>query len=679
MAGAARGKSTYLKPVLWGAVLFVVASILGGSAIWAALGLSGDLDVEGRALPVRQVDAQFGNGWAAYGGDAKGNRYSSARQITAENVPSLAIAWEFRTGALTRRAVDRERTAFETTPILVDDRLIACTQFNEIIALAPDSGRELWRFDPRVPTDGRPANQFTCRGVSHWSAPEPADVECASRVFMGTVDARLVAVDTVTGKPCSGFGENGFVTIEPSLSLRWPGEFQITSAPAILGDVVITGSAIGDNLRTDAPVGVVHAFDARTGEPLWTFNPVPRDPDDRQRATWAGDSADRTGHANVWSTISVDEDRGLVFLPTSSPSPDYYGGNRVGDNRYANSVVALDGLTGKVAWHFQTVHHDLWDYDVPAQPGLYQVWKDGEAHDVVAQATKTGLVFVLDRETGEPFLPIEERPVPQGAVEGEVLSPTQPFPARTPPLVRTTLSPADAFGLTLWDRLECARLIGSLRREGLYTPPSEQGTLAYPFTGGGANWGSAAFDPSRNLMIVNMSNIGSFVKLARKSGGEARANAIEDGAEYAPMEGAPYSMTRAPVLSSLGLPCTPPPWGILAAVDLATGELVWRRTLGTTEDLAGGLAFPFGTPAMGGPIVTASGLVFIAAAMDDYLRAFDVATGEELWKGRLPAGGQATPMTYEYGGRQYVVIAAGGHGTAGTRLGDTLVAFALPE
>lgn len=660
--------------------LFLAVSFLGGSAFWAMLGLTDDLTIEGRAETVRVVSTNQGYGWTAYGGDAQGSRYSKADQIDVSNVTSLEVVWQHQSGALNGREDVRDRTAYETTPIFVEDKLIACTQFNEIIAIAPDTGEEIWRFDPQVPTGGKPANQFTCRGVSYWKSKEENDAECSSRIFMGTVDARLISVDAQNGKLCRDFGNNGAVLIEPSVSLRWPGELQITSAPAIIDDIVITGSAIGDNLRTEAPIGTVHAFNAKTGELLWAFNPVPRKSDDPARATWSGNSADVTGHANVWSTISVDEERDLVFLPTSSPSPDYFGGNRIGDNRYANSVVALDSETGNVAWNFQTVHHDLWDYDVPAQPGLYQVWKDGAAHDVVAQVTKTGLVFVLDRETGEPFLPIEERPVPQGGVTGEVLSPTQPFPVSTPPLVNNTLDPSDAFGITLWDKLACTNAIKSLRAEGLYTPPSEQGTLAYPFTGGGANWGSAAFDPMRNLLIVNMSNVGAFVRLTKKTGDEAMSGEIEDGAEFAPMEGAPYSMQRAPLLSPLGLPCTPPPWGILAAIDLASGEIVWRQTLGTTEDLTpGGVALGLGTPAIGGPIATAGGLIFIGATMDDYLRAFDVETGRELWKGRLPAGGQATPMTYEFEGKQYVVIAAGGHGSAGTRIGDTLVAFALPE
>ena len=666
--------------ILASAAVFLAVSVLGGSAIWFVLGLSDDLDIDGRAQQVRDSPNDLGFTWAAYGGDEKGSRYSSASQITPANVDRLEKAWTFQTGALEGRDEVRTRTAFEATPILVEDRLIFCTQFNEVIALDPGTGTELWRYDPKVAISSRPANQFTCRGVSYWRDTEETNKPCASRIFSGTLEARLIALDAKTGEPCLEFGGGGSVQVEPSLALRWPGEFQITSAPAIIGDVVITGSAIGDNLRTVAPLGTVHAFNVRTGEPIWTFNPVPQDESDPARASWLGDSADRTGHANVWSTISVDRERGLVFLPTSSPSPDYFGGNRVGDNRYANSVVALDGKTGKVEWHFQTVHHDLWDYDVPAQPGLYEVWKDGQAHDVVVQATKTGLVFVLDRTTGQPFLPIEERPVPQGGVDGEVLSPTQPFPVNPSSIVPSSLEPSEAFGITLWDKLTCATRIRSLRRDGLFTPPTEKGTLAFPFTGGGANWGSTAYDPSRNLLIVNMSNIASYVRLTKRTDVEEIGASIEDGAEFAPMEGAPYLMSRGLVLSPLGLPCSPPPWGVLAAIDLAEGKIVWRRTLGTTEDLVpGGLALGFGTPNIGGPAVTASGLVFIGAALDNYLRALEIETGRELWKGRLPAGGQATPMTYMYRGRQFVVIAAGGHGSAGTATGDALVAFALPN
>ncbi len=663
-------------------VTVLSASLLGGLTVHGLVRSADRLTIEGQADVVRPIPPSFGEGWSAYGGDPMGTRFSTARTINRETVGGLAVAWTYQTRALDGRTAVRDRTTFQATPILVEGKLIFCTPFNEVIALDPSNGREIWRHDPGVPLDGRPANQFTCRGVSSWRASDDGDAgPCASRILAATVDARLIALATATGRRCEDFGSDGEVRIEPDIALRWPGEFQITSAPAVIGDVVVTGTAIGDNLRTEAPKGTVFAFDVRSGDLKWRFDPIPSDPSDPAHATWQGGSSLRTGHANVWSTISADPSRNLVFLPTSSPSPDYYGGNRIGDGAYANAVVALNADTGEVVWHFQTVHHDVWDYDLPAQPGLYEVWRDGRPHDVVAQVTKTGLLFVLDRDTGEPFLPVEERAVPQGAVSGEVLSPTQPFPTSTPPIVPNRLDPdKDAFGLTLWDRAACARRLRAYRHDGLYTPPTEEGTLTYPFMGGGANWGSTAYDPTRNLLVVNMSNLAGFVRLTRKSEDGTTAERIEDGSELAPMEGAPFAMQRGMVMSPLGLPCSPPPWGILAGIDLATGEIVWRRPLGTTRDLApGGLALPLGTPNLGGPMITASGLVFIGAAMDDYLRAFDVETGEALWKGRLPAGGQATPMTYVHEGRQYVVIAAGGHARAGTRIGDHLVAFALPE
>ena len=495
---------------------------------------------------------------------------------------------------------------------------------------------------------------------------------------MGTNDARLIALDVRSGVPCHTFGDNGEVKINPGMDLLWPGEFQFTSPPVVLNDTVIIGSSISDNARVRAPKGVVRAYDSRSGVLKWTFDPIPRNLNEGGQENWQGKWPPMEGHANVWAPMSVDAARGLVIFPTSSASPDFYGGLRPGDNRHANSVVALDVETGVVQWSFQTVHHDVWDYDIPAQPGLYTVWRDGRFHDVVAQVTKTGHVFVLDRDTGEPFLPVEERPTPQNGVVGEALSPTQPVPTLTPAIVPNRISSKDAFGMTWFDRNTCRRIIENSRAEGLFTPPSVEGTILYPANSGGANWGGAAYDPRRNLLVVNMSNIAHLIKLIPEADVEEVSKVFHDS-EVSPQAGAPYGIKRDVFLSPLDLPCTPPPWGVMAGVDLSTGKIVWRKRLGTTEDVAGGLALPFGTPNVGGPIITAGGLVFIGAAMDNYLRAFDVVTGKELWKGRLPAGGQATPMTYEWKGRQYVVIYAGGHGRMGTTLGESVVAFALPQ
>lgn len=662
-----------LTPLRLGLALifgFALYSLLGGSAIWAALGFTDDLSIDGEAPIVRAAPDARGQGWAYYGGDAGGNRYSAAAEITPQNVDRLDIAWTHQTGTFSGRETLANRSSFQTTPILVSDSLIFCTQFNEIVALDPATGARKWIYDPEVALDRRPGNEYSCRGVAyHISTTRPETQACHARILMGTVEADMIAVDAKTGDICRDFGDDGRVQIEPSLALRWPGEFQITSAPVVFDDIVITGTSISDNLRSDAPLGTVHAFHAETGEPAWSFNPIP----------WHADTQPNIGHANVWSSLSIDLERGLVFLPTSTASPDYFGGDRPGDNADANSVVALNARTGERVWAYQIVHHDVWDYDLPSQPGLYEIWQDGAPRDVVVQATKMGLIFVLDRETGLPIIPVEERPVPQAGVPGEVLSPTQPFPTRPDAVVPSTLDPKKAFGITIWDKRACSAQLAALRQDGLYTPPTIEGTLAYPFTGGGANWGSTAFDPTRNLLVVNMSNVAQSVHL-HPGTTDRSATEISHEAEFAPMEAAPYAMSRKPILSPLGLPCSPPPWGVIAGIDIARGEIVWRRPFGTTRDLApGGLALNLGTPNFGGPAITASGLIFIGAAMDNYLRALDVETGKELWKGRLPAGGQATPMTYSWQGRQYVVIAAGGHSKSGTKIGDYVVAFALPN
>jgi quinoprotein glucose dehydrogenase len=659
--------------VLGGGALAAFLSLLGGSMI-SVIGGAARLDVEGEAKPVRAAPPS--GDWTHYGGDAGGARYSSASEITRENVSRLKIAWRYSTGDMKTKPEAIKRSAGETTPILVENSLIFCTPFNEVIAVDPGTGDEKWRHDPKINLEQRPANQFVCRGVAYWNGGGAGS--CATRIFSGTNDGRVLAIDAKTGAPCQSFGDSGEVVVDPGMELIWPGEFQITSPPVTLGDVVVIGSSIGDNARLEAPRGTVRAFDARTGAPRWTFDPVPRSASEPNAKDWPGKFPRREGHANAWAPMSVDPTRGLIFVPTSSPSPDFFGGLRPGDNRYANSVVALKAATGEVAWSFQTVHHDVWDYDVPSQPGLYSILKDGKIIDVVAQITKTGIVFVLDRDTGAPVIPVEERPVPQGGAPGEALSPTQPFPVAPEPLVPSTIDPKDAFGVTWFDKQACAKAIASLRHEGLFTPPTEQGTVFLPFTGGGGNWGGPAFDASRNLLVVNMSNLAHRIQLIPEADVE-RADETFHDSEVSPQKGAPFGMRRDLLLGPLGLPCTPPPWGVLAAVDLSDGRIVWRRSLGTIEELAGGLALPLGTPTVGGPAITKGGVVFIGATVDYYLRAFDVETGEELWKGSLPTAGIATPMTYMWKGKQYVAIFAGGYANIDTKPGDELIAYALPD
>ena len=618
--------------------------------------------------------------WPSYGGDPGGSRYSPLDDIRADNLSQLEIAWTHRTGDVADGKGEFEETsAFELTPLLVDGTLFACTPFNRVLALDPETGAKRWGFDPGLDLTANYANQFVCRGVATWLDPDRAAGEpCRRRIFTATNDARLFALDAATGARCADFGEAGEVDLNPGVGEQlWKGEYQVTSPPAVAGDLVVVGSAVGDNQRVDAPSGVVRAFDARTGALRWAWDLSPP-------GGGAGPAAETgylLGTPNVWAPISVDEARGLVFVPTGNPSPDYWGGRRGEIDHYGSSVVALRAGSGEVVWSFQTVHHDLWDYDVSSQPALTTLRRGGESIPAVIQATKMGLLFTLHRETGEPLFEVEERPVPQGGAPGEILSPTQPFPVKPPPLVRHSLSPEDAWGITPFDRGSCREKLEALRYDGIYTPPTLQGSLMYPGNAGGANWGSVAVDPVRQILIARVSDFPFAVTLLPAESFE-RERRENPGVEISPQRGTPYAMRREAVLSPLGVPCNSPPWGSLVAVDLAAGEIRWQVPHGTIRDIAPvPLPIKLGTPGIGGPLVTASGLVFIGAAMDDYLRAFDVETGEELWKGRLPAGGQATPMSYRVhpGGKQYVVIAAGGHGRAGTRLGDYIVAFALRD
>jgi quinoprotein glucose dehydrogenase len=601
-------------------------------------------------------------GWPNYGNDPGGTRYSSAAQIDRGNVGQLKVAWTYRTGAFPHDAELDHKAAFETTPILVDGKLFLSTPFDQVIALNPETGAKMWEFDPVLELPYG-ASEVTSRGVAAWRDPAAKRGQaCALRIFIGTLDARLIALDGGTGRPCTDFGTGGEVELTTGIKLRDPGDYQVTSAPAIVKDLVITGSSIGDNRAVTLERGLVRAYDARTGKLRWTWDPIP----------WALETTPRTGAGNAWSTLSVDTERDLVFIPTGSASPDYFGGVRKGDNKWANSVVALRASTGEFVWGFQVVHHDLWDYDVAAQPTLF-TWKDGTPAIVIN--TKMGRVFVLNRLTGMPLLTVEERPVPKSDIAGEESWPTQP--ASTISLVPEKLSAEDAWGKDSTEKEWCAEKIKAARSGEIFTPVSLEGTLVYPSNVGGVNWGSAAYDPRRHLMFVDTNRLPIFVKLITRSDFDsARKNATDMDrlhGEFARQTGAPFAMFRTPLLAPSGLPCNAPPWGTVAAVDLFTGKKVWDVPLGSFIP-----GMNTGTVTLGGPIVTAGGLVFTAAAMDNFLRAFDSETGKELWKYQLPAGGQATPMTYTVNGKQYLVIAAGGHGKLGTKQGDFVIAFTLP-
>ncbi len=617
-------------------------------------------------------------GWDYVGGDEGGKHYSTAAQISRGNVSRLDTVWTYSTGDLSRFKRNGKRYKFQTTPILFENYLVFCTPFNDVIALTPDTGKEVWRFANELPDLPRIAAAANCRGVTPWRDEQAeADTVCAARIYMGSYDSRLIALDARTGIPCKAFGENGAVRILPSHPELYPGEQQITSPPVVVADVIIVGTAIGDNMRADAPKGTVYALDVRSGALKWTFNPLESDGGTDERRS----GILNTGHANVWSYMSVDHDRSLVFLPTSSPSPDHFGGMRPGENRNANSIVVLNARTGEIVWRFQTVHHDLWDYDLGAQPILGTLWSSGKEVPAVIQSTKLGLIFAFNRETGEPIFPIEERPVPAGDIPGEYYSATQPFPTKPRILVDTTLAPEDAWGLTPFDRMVCRSKIQKLKSDGAFTPPSLEGSLHFPFSGGGINWGGGALDENSQTLFVLTNNVSSILRLIPQNALEDQnpLGVFEDG--IGRQAGAPYAIAKPLLRSPLGLPCNPPPWGRIHAIDMKSGSVKWERPIGTIEDFApfGDLLLPHGTPNMGGPIATAGGLVFVAATMDNYLRAFDAKTGKELWKDRLPAGGQATPMTYEWNGVQYVVIAAGGHSEMRTTPGDTIVAFSLSE
>lgn len=613
--------------------------------------------------------------WPVYGGDPGGMRHSPLSDITPQNAGRLKVAWTYRTGDI---ASGRgPRTSFQATPLLIDGTLYVVTGMNRILALDPETGVERWKFNPGIRRSDSYGDGLTCRGLAAWRDPAGNKV----RLYVATQDGRLIAVDSSTGKPVAAFGTNGEASLTAGVVQKHKGEYHFTSPPAVVRDTVVVGSAINDNNRIDMPSGVVRAFDARTGAVRWVWDPIPRRGDDPAFATWENESALRTGAANAWSILSADHERDLIFVPTSSPSPDFFGGARLGDNRYANSVVALKGSTGEVVWHFQAVHHDLWDYDVASQPVLLPLRKNGGLVPIVAQATKMGHLFLLDRETGKPVFPVIERPVPQSDVAGERTSPTQPFPTVPPPLAPARVRPEDAWGLTFWDKKNCRELIASARSEGIFTPPSLKGSILVPGNIGGSNWGSLSYDPERGLAILNQTRLPFYVRLyPRDQLGKARRE--NPDSEFGPMLGTPYIMVRRPLLSPLKLPCVAPPWGVLQAVDLATGEVKWTVPLGTVRELAPlPLPFRWGTPNLGGPLTTASGVTFIGATADSTFRAFDTATGKELWSTRLPASGMATPMTYRArkGGKQYVVIAAGGHAKFDTiKQGDYVVAFALP-
>ncbi len=594
---------------------------------------------------------------------------------------TLEVAREYRTGEMPAGDTADSLIAFEDQPSLIAGNLIVCTTSRRIIALDPATGEERWVFDPQDRTVG----MQKCRGIANWTDEDaPPDSSCRQRILFGTSDKRLLAIDAKNGKACESFGEHGAVHLPLSKEEIFPGEVVAGSRPAVVNDVVVIGSSVADNQRIGAPSGRVLAFDARSGEPRWQFDPLPRDPDDPAAKSWERGTADGFGGGNVWAAMAVDPALDLVYLPTTSPSGDFYGGGRAGDNNYSSSVVALKGATGEVAWHFQFVHHNVFDYDTPSQP-LPIDWPRGdETVPALVQNTKMSLIFAFNRETGEPLLAIEERAVPHtGAAPGETLSPTQPFPVGIAALMPQGFTPDDAWGFTSIDESICRSQAEELNYGPIYTPASEKGTITSPSAAGGPNWGGGAYDPESHIMVAPVNRVPMVITLLRADKERESVGLLGESVMSMtfPAAESVYDYKVAPFLSPLGTPCSEPPLAALTAVDMRSGEIVWESALGDVDKMLSLLfSIEIGTPGAGGPLITAGGLVFIGYSTDDTFRAFDLHSGEVLWETDLPAAGTAMPITYEVGGEQYVVIPAGGHSMYQTTLGDSVMAYRLrPE
>lgn len=610
--------------------------------------------------------------WDSFHGQLNAQKYSPLTQITADNVGKLTKVWEFHTGDVSDGKGDTPATVWSATPIFANDTLYIGTPFDRLIALDPGTGKEKWHYDTKSSRKALTQPVLKNRGVSYWQAKNPVSGEaCQKMVYMGTVDGKLFALDADSGKPCSGFANNGVLDLNQwnTVNAKYP--LSVLQPPTVVGNHLLVGWAGKDWAYAEAPPGTVFSVNAQTGKLEWTFEAIP------------AEIRKRTGTANVWTHMSADEANGLVYLPVSSPSPNYWGGNRVDAIPLGTSTTALDINTGKVVWSRQWVHHDVWDYDINSAPTLMDITVDGKQIPALIQATKQGFLFVVNRLTGEDVWPIEERPVPQGdgSGQGEVLSPTQPFPTKPAPLLDQSKKPeiwklADIVGGG-----QCSRLWDNLTYEGMYTPPTTkgEGTLTYPDSAGGVQWGGVAFDPQKQIAIVNTSHIVQYVKLYSR---EDYDNADKDSGNesgFAPQEGAPYGMRLLVASNWLGMPCWQPPFGEIVALDMHTGDVKWRRPVGASQQYGFFMPESWGSPTIGGPAVTAGGVIFIGASMDAKVRAYSVESGEELWSDQAEAPAVANPSVYEYKGRQYVAFVAGGNTILKDQVGDQVVVYALPE
>lgn len=635
--------------------------------------------------------------WPAYGRTQAGVRYSPLAQINDSNVNKLQLAWKYQTGDFKGEDDSGETTA-ELTPIKVGNRMFICTTHQFLDALDPATGKRLWRFDPQLKAD-RTFQHLTCRGVSYYDSGNveansasvqknltQASAECPRKVILPVNDGRLFAVNPDTGKPCSDFGNQGQVDLQANMPFPYRGGYNPTSPPVVTGSTIVIGGSITDNLSNAEPSGVIRGYDVNTGALRWVFDTGAEDPNQMP-----GEKGEFVHNSpNAWAPLAYDAQTDIVYVPTGVGTPDIWGGDRTPlKERYANSMLALDASTGKLVWHFQTTHHDLWDMDVPAQPSLVDLKRpDGTTVPAIYVLTKTGQLFVLNRTNGEAILPVTEKPVPQSVkrgpqANGEHYAPTQPFsPLNMGP--HENLTDRNMWGATMFDQLMCRVIFHRLNYEGIYTPPSENGTLVFPGNLGVFEWGGMAVDSDRQIAFMNPLGLPFVSRLIPADPNRPRTEkgaGTEQGVQ--PMYGTPYGVELNAFLSPLGLPCKEPAWMTVAGVDLATHEVVWRKRVGTIRDSLPKLMelppIKAGVPGLGGLISTGGNLMFIGATQDNYLRAFNASNGELLWQARLPAGGQATPMTYDIGGKQYVVLMAGGHGSFGTKLGDSLMAYALPD
>ena len=683
-----------------------VAPLWLGCGVIALVGVIAcftDYDNQYGQLPIGETapspaNASVSGDWTAYGSTAYGTRYSPLTQITPDNVNKLKVAWTYETGDKPGPD-DPTETTSENTPLKVGDTLFLCTPHSQVIALNASNGEERWRYDPKIssPVGFKHFEHMTCRGVSYHDdasytvapysdlgvVPQALRVArvsaiCPARVFIPTADARLIALDAATGKPCEDFGNGGTVDLRANIGPFTPGGYYSTSPPAVTRDLVIIGGHVTDNASTNEPSGVVRAFDIHDGHLVWAFdsgNP------DKTTPLPEGQVYVRNS-PNMWSIFSVDEALGLVYLPMGNQTPDQFGGQRTPEaEKLSAGVVALEIATGRLKWNYQFTHHDLWDMDVGGQPTLVNIKTAYGTVPSLVASTKQGSIYVLDRRTGEPVIPISEVPVPQGAVAGDHTAPTQPRSALN--FSPAPMTEQDMWGTNPFDQLWCRVRFRSLRYDGMYTPPSLQGSLVFPGNFGVFDWGGVAVDPVKQVLFANPSYMAFQSRLIPRDQlaktESTMATSETSGIKQA--EGTPYAIELSPFLSPLGIPCQAPPWGYVAGVDLQSGKIAYKLKNGTIRDSAPlPIPLPLGVPSLGGPIVTAGGVAFLSGTLDYYVRGYEVRTGKKLWEARLPAGGQATPMTYaDKNGKQFLLVTAGGHGSLGTRQGDYVVVYALPD